>query len=181
MRRPRRGASCSVAYSHRVMYHDSMTTVNSAMGRVVPITSQVPTSARSLALQMALEEERQREVGARLRALRGAKPQPVVADEIGVTLRAYQRWEAGGGIAWQNLQAIAELYEVSENWLLYGDEETRGPRSQLDRIEDKLDRLVVQVNSLTVPTLDEAYEGTPAAGALARSKGRRGPGGRKAS
>jgi transcriptional regulator with XRE-family HTH domain len=87
---------------------------------------------------MAMEEERQREVGARIKELRGPRPQPLVADKVGVTLRAYQAWEAGGGIAWENLQRLAEFFAVSENFLLYGAETPEGPQTQLDRIERQL-------------------------------------------
>lgn len=89
-----------------------------------------------------MELERQQEVGARIKELRGPKPQPLIADEVGVTLRAYQEWEAGGGIAWANLQKLAVVFNVSENYLLYGATETTGPQTQLDRVEAKLDDLL---------------------------------------
>ncbi|HWX46001.1 MAG TPA: helix-turn-helix transcriptional regulator [Solirubrobacteraceae bacterium] len=92
---------------------------------------------------MAMELERQREVGARIKQLRGPRPQPVVADKVGVTLRAYHAWEAGeSGIAWRNLQKLAAVFGVSENYLLYGSEEPRGAETQLDRIEEKLDDIL---------------------------------------
>jgi hypothetical protein len=65
-----------------------------------------------------------------------------MAEETGVTLRAYQRWEAGGGIAWRNIERIAEVHHVSPNYILYGEAEPKGPQTQLDRIEAKLDRLL---------------------------------------
>ena len=88
---------------------------------------------------MARELQQQAEVGQRIRDLRGPRPQPAVADAAGVTLRAYQRWEAGGGIAWENLQKLAKVFGVSENYLLYGLEEPAGPQTQLDRIEGMLE------------------------------------------
>lgn len=94
---------------------------------------------------MAMEMERQREVGERIKELRGPRPQPHVADQVGVTLRAYQAWEAGeSGLAWANLRKLAEFFGVSENYLLYGSEEPAGPSDQLQRIEEKLDRLLAQ-------------------------------------
>lgn len=119
-----------------------MTKSTLAQQGFMPGTSQRARSARTLALQMAMEEERQREVGARIKELRGPRPQPLVADAVHVTLRAYQAWEAGGGIAWENLQALAKFFEVSENYLLYGAEVPRGPETQLDRIEIKLDEVL---------------------------------------
>jgi transcriptional regulator with XRE-family HTH domain len=89
------------------------------------------------------------ELAARIRGLRGHKPQPVMAQECGVTLRAYQRWEAGGGISWENLQRIAEVGKTTTSYLIDGEAEPRGPQTQLDRIEAKLDQLleVAQANS----------------------------------
>lgn len=119
-----------------------MTKSSIAHRKYVPGSSRLPRSARTLALHMAMELERQQEVGARIKELRGPKPQPLIADEVGVTLRAYQEWEAGGGIAWANLQKLAAVFNVSENYLLYGAAETRGPQTQLDRIESKLNELL---------------------------------------
>jgi hypothetical protein len=121
-----------------------------------------------------MEEERQREVAYRLRALRGPKPQPVVANELDVTLRAYQRWEAGGGINWENLQKIASLYDVSENFLLYGTEEARGPQSALERIETKLDELLLRLPAATaLPQPPDALLRTPASAAPSPARAKR--------
>jgi hypothetical protein len=93
---------------------------------------------------MAMELERQMEVARRIKELRGPRPQEALANEIPVTLRAYQEWEAGGGIAWANLQRLAEIHGVSTNWLLYGDERPEGARSQLDRIEAGVKELLAR-------------------------------------
>lgn len=111
------------------------TTVKATREDFVPGTSRGPRNAATFALQMARERQRQLEMANRIKELRGAKPQPVVADEVGVRLRTYQHWEAGDGIAWENLQRLAKLFGVSENYLLYGLDEPIGPESQLDRIE----------------------------------------------
>lgn len=88
---------------------------------------------------MAMDLERQKEVGARIKELRGPKPQPVVAEEVGVTLRAYQAWEAGdSGIAWENLQKLATTFNVTENYLLYGMTKPDEQEDKLDRIESEL-------------------------------------------
>lgn len=85
---------------------------------------------------MAMEEERRHEMAARIRQLRGPKPQPVVAAAVGVGLRTFQTWEeAAAAPSWENLQALAHEFRVSENYLLYGDDEPAGPETQLDRIE----------------------------------------------
>lgn len=111
----------------------------------VPGSSRGPRSAHTLALQVRKATDRQRAIGARLRELRGPRPQPVVAEAIGVTLRAYQSWEHGdSGIAWRNLHALAEYHGVSENYILYGEQKPKGAETQMDRIEAKLDQLLAQ-------------------------------------
>jgi hypothetical protein len=70
---------------------------------------------------MAIDDGTEREdVASRIRALRGTRPQPQIADEVEVTLPAYQGCEAGGGIAWPNLRKLAEVHRVSTNWLEHG-------------------------------------------------------------
>lgn len=109
---------------------------------VVPGTSRGTRNAATFALQMAMDTQRQLEMAGRIRECRGPRPQPVIADEVGVRLRTYQHWEEGHGISWPNLQKLAEFFAVSENWLLYGADEAQGPVSQLDRIEKKIDELL---------------------------------------
>lgn len=121
------------------------TTCKPARQTFVPGTSQFPRNPRTLALQMAMERKRQLEVADRIRSLRGPKPQPVIADEVGVRLRTYQHWEAGDGIAWENLQKLASVFGVTENYLLYGHEAPVGPESQLDRIEAGVEEILRQL------------------------------------
>jgi hypothetical protein len=85
-----------------------MTNVNpkphSAQKTFAPGSSRGPRSIRTFVDQMArAEDARTRERGDRIRELRAGIPQPRIADQVGVTLRAYQEWEAGGGIGWDNL------------------------------------------------------------------------------
>ncbi len=103
---------------------------------------------------------KRQDVAQRIRELRGPRPQPRIAAEVGVTLRAYQAWEAGGGIAWPNLEKLAEFHGVTTSWLEHGDAGPGLPRTQLDRIESKLDQLLsrhgaVQVDDLFQPSTDE--------------------------
>jgi len=98
-------------------------------------------------------ESKQEDVAARIRALRGTRPQPQIADEVGVTLRAYQEWEAGGGIAWPNLRKLADVHRVSTNWLEHGDEQPERAHSQLDRVEQKLDDVLARLGAVTVDDL----------------------------
>lgn len=69
---------------------------------------------------------RNQEIGARLRELRGQRPQTVVADKLGVAERTYQNWEAGDAKpSYRNLQKIAEFYGVGENYVLTGERRSR--------------------------------------------------------
>lgn len=70
------------------------------------------TIARNVALEMALQ---QRAIGRRIAQLRERAhlTQDAAADRVGVTLRAYQKWEAGGGIQYANLEKLAVLFGTS--------------------------------------------------------------------
>jgi hypothetical protein len=96
-------------------------------------------------VHMPMDPEQQKAVAARVKELRGLRPQPQMAAEVGVSLRAYQEWEAGGGIKWSNLQRLAEVHGVTPNYILYGDEEPRGPKTQLDRMEAMLEEILAAV------------------------------------
>lgn len=103
---------------------------------------------------MAADAERQREIGARIKQLRGRVPQPVIADRVGVTLRAYQAWEAGGGIAWDNLIKLAAvLSEITGTKISESDIIEQHPAepepSQLDRIEAAVNAILAQLEPAT--------------------------------
>jgi transcriptional regulator with XRE-family HTH domain len=122
---------------------------------------QTPRNARTLRAYMAL---RNQEIGARLRDLRGSRPQTLIASELGVAERTYQNWEAGDAKpSWRNLQKVATYYRVTEEFILTGAdggrdlpadvasndkvedvavefrERVNATHSQLDRIEGRLD------------------------------------------
>lgn len=153
-----------------------MTNVKGTEARFVGGTSRGPRNAHTFALQMAMDKQRQLETAARIRKLRGPKPQPVVADEVGVRLRTYQHWEAGDGIAWPNLQKLAEVFKVTENFLLYGEQEPQGPQTQLDRIEGMLEQLLETAFQRELEDADhqadqrESGSGEGAAGSAASAK-----------
>lgn len=97
--------------------------------------------------QVALDEKQRLERAARIRQLREESPytQEAVAERVGVKLRSYQKWEEGGGIEWEHLEALADLHRVDVQWIHRGRE--RGPapelfkNPQLDRIEERLKRI----------------------------------------
>lgn len=69
------------------------------------------------------ERARQREVGERIAASREELrlTQPVVAERVGVSLRAYQNWEAGHTrIAWPNLERLSGILHVPADQILNG-------------------------------------------------------------
>jgi len=76
---------------------------------------------------MALDEQQQLERAARIKQLREESPytQAALADLVGVTPRAYQRWEEGGGIEWDHLEKLAEVHGVDVMWIHRGT--GRGP------------------------------------------------------
>lgn len=138
---------------------------------------QTQRNARTLQAFMAL---RQAEIGeriSRLRRDRGNPPQEVVAQQIGVSYRSLQSWEAGDAKpSYRNLTKLADYFGVSEEFILMGEVDPSAPRNvtQLDRIEQKLDQLIEAAAALT--QLDErlrlleARAQTDAAEALERSE-----------
>lgn len=80
--------------------------------------------------------------GNRIKALREERhlTQPALAERIGVTLRAYQEWEAGGGIRWMNAKRLASALCSTPDYVMSGPTPEPEPAelSQLDRIEDEL-------------------------------------------
>lgn len=78
--------------------------------------------------------------------------QPTVAERVGVTLRAYQEWEAGGGIAWENAKRLARVLGVTPDYIMSGDPVPRVTLdgSQLDRIESAVSDLDEQIRLFRV-------------------------------
>lgn len=106
---------------------------------------QTHRNARTLRRFMAL---RQAEIGERIAQLRhdrGNPPQEVVAQQIGVSYRSLQSWEAGAAKpSYRNLEKLAAYFGVSEEFILMGEVDPTAPRhvTQLDRIEEALKLLV---------------------------------------
>ena len=122
---------------------------------------------RSLALDMAVQ---QRAMGRRIAQAREQLhlTQEAAADRAGVTLRAYQKWEAGGGIQYDNLTRLARALNTTIETLT-GEAETRAPdpfgSAQLDRIERLLiaqEELLRQIKA-AVAVLEGARLTGPAA------------------
>lgn len=92
---------------------------------------------------MALE---QRAIGRRIAELREDRrlTQPAMAERVGVSLRGYQKWEAGVAAPnWRNLEQLAEALGVTADDLIgAGDNRHEPVAVTLDRIEAKLDRLL---------------------------------------
>lgn len=93
---------------------------------------------------MAMEAAQRAEIGQRIKELRGHQPQPELARKLNVSLRAVQKWEAGESAPqWENLVALSRYFHVTQDFLLYGDRsETDVASGQLDRIEQKVDKLL---------------------------------------
>ena len=88
--------------------------------------------------------------GDRIKELREQRhlTQPVVADRVGVTLRAYQEWEAGGGIQWENAKRLAKVLSSNPDFIMSGERKdtpnlaaVEGSGDALKRIENKLEKI----------------------------------------
>lgn len=86
--------------------------------------------------------------GDQLRRLRSARheTQQDVADEVGVSLRAYQAWEAGGTIKWVNAKRLGEHFAINPESLTAREDEDETPDAigalnDTGTIAEVLDRL----------------------------------------
>lgn len=120
----------------------STTKSQNAKKRFAPGSSRGRPDLESLWAQMADALEQADTPAARIRELRAGVPQPVIAAQIPVSLRAYQDWEAGKNISRGNLARLAEIYGVSEEYILYGPDTIRSPLTRIERIEHKLDLIL---------------------------------------
>lgn len=114
------------------------TNARNAKSRFTTGTSRTSSWPRSVALEMAIESQA---IGRRIAELRNQAhlTQPVVAERVGVSLRAYQKWEAGKTRPnWTNLEHLAEVFGVKEDEII-GDATLDDEASQLSRMENKLD------------------------------------------
>lgn len=113
----------------------------------VPGTWRGPRSVDTLRAQMADLSR-----GQRIKDLRESRhlTQEAIAERLGVTLRGYQAWEAGGGIKWDNVKRLATFHKVNPDFVMNGPDETgeaSANATQLDRIEMKLDLLTAQIDA----------------------------------
>src|SRR5947209_1554648 len=92
-----------------------MTQTTLAHKKCVPGSSRNARRASTLLEQMADLARAER-----IRQLRDERhlTQPAVAEAVGVTLRAYQAWEATGALRWENAKRLAAFYkiDVHELW-----------------------------------------------------------------
>lgn len=96
---------------------------------------------------MARDQAQLLEMGERIRQLREAHgyKQQWIADQVGVTLRSYQFWQAGKSPPEQeNLEKLAKLFGVKPKYILQGDTPdlaSNGQDSTLTEILELLRRL----------------------------------------
>lgn len=112
--------------------------------RCIPGSLRPQRSARTLLLRMAADQERAQ----RIRQLKDEHPEikwRMIAAHVGVTERAAQEWPKSGGIEPENAEKLAELFDVSYQWLWFGHEaetkngDTPNPFakvSSVDQVED---------------------------------------------
>ena len=84
-------------------------------------------SATTVALRVLMDQAQKLEIGQRIRALRedSAETNRSIADYCGVSVEAVRNWIAGKGIAYDNGEKVAKLFEVEFNWLWRGQGEPR--------------------------------------------------------
>jgi transcriptional regulator with XRE-family HTH domain len=99
---------------------------------------------------MAQQDRERGERIAELRKAAGYTSADKLASALDVNYRSVQNWEAGKGISEDNVKDLADLLQVTREFILYGAAETPDLMSavngdvqaQLDRIERKLNELL---------------------------------------
>lgn len=145
-------------------------------------SSRGSRSAHTLLLQMARDAEKLADQGQRIKQLREAMrtaenkrvTQPVVAEAVGVTPRAYQEWESGrGDMKPENVKALADFFETTPDYIEYGveardrsdtpdlTESLTGEPPWVGRLEGKIDRMLKLFDEL-----NELPAAPPSTGAL---------------
>lgn len=148
-----------------------MTNRNSAQKNFAPGTSRGTRRATTLLAQVADLER-----GDRIKQLREGRhlTQPVVAERVGVTLRGYQEWEAGGGIQWENAKRLAKVLGSNPDYVMSGEraETPDLSHSQLDRIEADLADLKKLIEAFRVEAGANAVEVTTQLSSMQRREAR---------
>lgn len=146
-----------------------MTKVNPAKEGFAEFAAQMARNPDSLAaFTEAMEDaRRKRDIGNRIaeeRERRGlTQPQVIERAGLGISanaLRKYQYWEAGKHLpGHEQLEAIAEVLNVSYDYLITGGEQSPPAKdilARLDRIETQLARLGASGAPTDEPSLEEA-------------------------
>lgn len=119
-------------------------------------------SPRTVLLRMAEDQER----AARIKGLKDSRPDLTwakIAEGVGVKERSAIEWASSGGISEPNAKKLAALFGVPFDYIWRGPESdtpdpfahVNGGRSQLDRIEAKLDQLLRENIALNARLEDE--------------------------
>jgi transcriptional regulator with XRE-family HTH domain len=130
----------------------------------VPGTSRSPRNPATLLAQMGDYER-----GLRIKELREGRhlTQPALADRVGVTLRAYQEWEAGGGIQWDNAKRLAKALCVTPDFVMNGQKPdtprvlnglNSETRETLERLEANQETILRELRELRALLRDLALE-----------------------
>lgn len=115
------------------------------------------------------------ERGLRIKELRASRhlTQEAMADLLGVTLRGYQEWEAGGGIKWDNVKNLAGQLGVEPDYLMNGpkpetpdllDGGAGGLGRQIAELDERVSQLADTINQLV-----NQLEATQVAQAVSRA------------
>jgi PAS domain S-box-containing protein len=111
--------------------HASLAPLYDARGDYVGFISVAFVAATLRDQSGANTERKPREIGRRLAQARreAALTQQQVADELGVTRRSLQGYEAGAVVPYKHLDRLGELLGRTPQWFLTGDDAARRPQT----------------------------------------------------
>ena len=100
-------------------------------------------SLTSFSLETLMDEIKRREMGRRIHDLRERSyfTQPQVAERLGIGLRAYQKLEVRGTTKLERVEQLAEIFNVSADWIWDGHEAKPDLAERLQAIEHRVNLL----------------------------------------
>lgn len=119
-------------------------------------------------LRHLMEKQQGLEIGERIRGLRedSEETNRSIADYVGVGERSVAAWVAGDGISYKNAKKVAELFDVSIDWLWRGREKgdtpdlmgALSPTVSAEEFADLRERLVWMESALQKLLADAGLE-----------------------
>jgi transcriptional regulator with XRE-family HTH domain len=120
-----------------------------------------------------MEEQHRLEIASRITELREKSrwTQPEIADQLGLSLRGYQKIEEKGTSKFERAEEIAEIHGVDPNWIWDGEERKASPDPFATGSTATVGELRAEIRALRHELLAEIGKVRTAQEALLRRRG----------